>query len=146
MHSHMYCLLWLFCLLLSIGRKSASEFESLAALKNTSNNILNANSQINIHKVTKGDAQTPDILPEYETLYNKNKRLIGWIKIDDTIIDYPVMQTVNNEYYLNHNFNQEEDKNGCIFMDYQCDAVNGCDNIILYGHSHAIGQDVRYIE
>ena len=53
--------------------KSASEFESLAALKNTSNNILNANSQINIHKVTKGDAQTPDILPEYETLSNKNK-------------------------------------------------------------------------
>ena len=88
--------------------KSASEFESLAALKNTSNNILNANSQINIHKVTKEDAQTLDILPEYETLYNKNKRLIGWIKIDDTIIDYPVMQTVNNEYYLNHNFNQEE--------------------------------------
>ena len=71
--------------------KSASEFQSLAALKNTSNNILNANSQINIHKVTKGDAQTPDILPEYETLYNKNKRLIGWIKIDDTIIDCPVM-------------------------------------------------------
>ena len=120
--------------------KSASEFESLAALKNTSNNILNANSQINIHKVTKEDAQTLDILPEYETLYNKNKRLIGWIKIDDTIIDYPVMQTVNNEYYLNHNFNQEEDKNGCIFMDYQCDAVNGCDNIILYGHHMQSGK------
>ena len=61
-------------------------------------------------------------------------------KIDDTIIDYPVMQTVNNEYYLNHNFNQEEDKNGCIFMDYQCDAVNGCDNIILYGHHMQSGK------
>ena len=120
--------------------KSTNEFESLAALKNTSNNILKANSQINLHKVTKEDAQTPDILPEYETLYNKNKRLIGWIKIDDTIIDYPVMQTVNNEYYLNHNFNQEEDKNGCIFMDYQCDAVNGCDNIILYGHHMQSGK------
>ena len=53
--------------------KSASEFESLAALKNTSNNILKANSQVNIHKVTKEDTQTLDILPEYETLYNKNK-------------------------------------------------------------------------
>ena len=50
------------------------------------------------------------------------------------------MQTVNNEYYLNHNFNQEEDKNGCIFMDYQCDAVNGCDNIILYGHHMQSGK------
>lgn len=50
------------------------------------------------------------------------------------------MQTVNNEYYLNHNFNQEEDRNGCIFMDYQCDVVEGCDNMILYGHHMQSGK------
>ena len=48
-----------------------------------------------------------EILDEYKILYNKNKSLIGWIKIDDTNIDYPVMQTVNNEYYLDHNYNQQ---------------------------------------
>ena len=119
--------------------KSASEFEELASLKNTSRTLAGS-TQMTLHKISKEYADTPDILPEYETLYNKNKRLIGWIKIDDTKIDYPVMQTVNNEYYLNHNFNQEEDKNGCIFMDYQCDVVTGCDNIILYGHHMQSGK------
>ena len=115
--------------------KSTNEFEALAALKNTA-----VSSQVILHKTSAENAETLSVLPEYETLYSKNKKLIGWIKIDDTIIDYPVMQTVNNEYYLNHNFNQEEDKNGCIFMDYQCDAVNGCDNIILYGHHMQSGK------
>ena len=77
---------------------------------------------------------------EYKTLFNKNKKLIGWIKIEDTIIDYPVMQTVNNDYYLDHNFNQEKDKNGCIFMDYQCDVIEGSDNVILYGHHMQSGK------
>ena len=80
------------------------------------------------------------ITTSYERLFEANADMIGWLNIPGTQIDYPVMQTVNNEYYLNHNFNQEEDKNGCIFMDYQCDAVNGCDNIILYGHHMQSGK------
>jgi len=86
-------------------------------------------------KVNKtGEIEIPDILPEYEMLYNKNKSLIGWIKIDDTIIDYPVMQAGNNEYYLDHNFDQGYDKNGCIFMDTECDVLTPSTNLILYGH------------
>ena len=76
----------------------------------------------------------PEILDEYKALYNKNKSLIGWIKIDDTKIDYPVMQTVNNEYYLKHNFDQKEDANGCIFLDCNCDVILGNTNYIIYGH------------
>ena len=79
-------------------------------------------------------------LPEYETLYNKNKRLIGWVKIDDTNIDYPVMQTTDNEYYLDHNLNQEYDKNGSIFMDKDCDVLKPSTNFILYGHHMKSGQ------
>ena len=76
----------------------------------------------------------PDILDEYKALYNKNKSLIGWIEIADTIIDYPVMQTDDNEYYLKHDFNQKKDDNGCIFLDCNCDVILGNDNFILYGH------------
>ena len=57
------------------------------------------------------------MLEEYETLYNKNRRLIGWLKIEDTNIDYPVLQTTDNIYYLDHNFEQEYDKNGSLFLD-----------------------------
>ena len=82
----------------------------------------------------------PDILPEYQTLYSLNKRLIGWVKIDDTYIDYPVLQTVNNDYYLNHNFDQEEDKNGSIFLDKDCSICPRSTNLILYGHHMRSGR------
>ncbi len=85
-----------------------------------------------IHKT--GKTEVPDVLPEYEDLYKINKRLIGWIKIADTNIDYPVMQTVDNEYYLDHDFGQNYDKNGCIFMDKDCDVIDRSTNLIVYGH------------
>lgn len=86
------------------------------------------------------------VLPKYETLYNSNKKLIGWLKIDDTIIDYPVMQCDNNTYYLNHNFDQQEDKVGTLFLDYQCDVINGCDNFIIYGHHLQSGRMFSSLE
>lgn len=119
-----------------VSAKSAKEFEELSALKEAG---ASGTREVKIH-LTDDTVETPDILPEYELVHQKNQRLIGWVKIDDTIVDYPVMQTVNNEYYLDHNFNQEEDRNGCIFMDYQCDVVKGCDNIILYGHHMKSGK------
>lgn len=81
-----------------------------------------------------GEIQAPEILEEYKKIYNMNKKLIGWLKIDDTNIDYPVMQTDNNEYYLDHNLNQEKDNNGSIFMDKDCDVIVRNTNFILYGH------------
>lgn len=121
-----------------VSAKSAREFEELSALKEAGAQSAGTR-EVKIH-YTDDTVEVPDILPEYSLLHQKNQRLIGWVKIEDTLIDYPVMQTVNNEYYLDHNFNQEEDRNGCIFMDYQCDVVKGCDNIILYGHHMKSGR------
>lgn len=123
-----------------VSAKSSREFEELVELKEAGVAAQISGSQgVKIH-YTEDDTEVPDVLPEYQAILNKNQKLIGWVKIDDTIIDYPVMQTVNNEYYLDHNFNQEEDNNGCIFMDYQCDVIKGCDNIILYGHHMKSGK------
>lgn len=123
-----------------VSAKSAREFEELSAMKEAG--ALKGTSNKNKVKINlvEDEIVIPDILPEYELIHQKNQKLIGWVKIDNTIIDYPVMQTVNNEYYLDHNFNQEEDRNGCIFMDYQCDVIKGCDNIILYGHHMKSGK------
>ncbi len=121
-----------------VSAKSAKEFEELSALKEAGAQY-SGTKEVRVH-LTDETIETPDILPEYALVHQKNQRLIGWVKIDDTVVDYPVMQTVNNEYYLDHNFNQEEDRNGCIFMDYQCDVVRGCDNIILYGHHMKSGK------
>ena len=101
-------------------------------------NVISSVSQV-IRKDYEEEVVIPEILDEYKALYNKNKSLIGWIKIADTIIDYPVMQTVDNEYYLKHNFNQETNNNGCIFMDCNNDVILGNTNFILYGHHMKTG-------
>ena len=62
------------------------------------------------------------------------------MKIDGTKIDYPVMQTTDNEYYLDHNMEQQYDKNGTIFMDKDCDVLKPSTNYILYGHHMKSGK------
>ncbi|MCR5282414.1 MAG: class B sortase [Lachnospiraceae bacterium] len=81
----------------------------------------------------------PEILDDYKSLYNQNKNLIGWLKIADTTIDYPVMQTSDNSFYLNHDINQKEDKNGTLFLDAQCDVLAPSMNLIIYGHNMRSG-------
>lgn len=81
----------------------------------------------------------PVVLEDYKTLLNMNKDLIGWLKIADINIDYPVMQTNDNEYYLTHNFDNKYDKNGCLFLDYQCDVIDRNTNLIIYGHNMQSG-------
>lgn len=115
------------------------DYEELASLKGNYTLAGAASSPVTIHYTDEEEVELK-VLPEYETLYNKNKKLIGWLKIDDTIIDYPVMQTANNEYYLDHNFNQEYDKNGSLFMDAACDVVHRNTNLIIYGHHMKSGK------
>ena len=81
-----------------------------------------------------------EVINKYKTLYQLNKNLIGWIKIADTDIDYPIMQTDNDTFYLNHNFDHEKDKNGCIFMDPKCNAMAPSTNLIIYGHNMRSGK------
>lgn len=116
--------------------RTKGSYEELASLKNK-NSYFNIQDNQYVHKTNN---ELPDILPEYQTLYQKNKKLIGWLKIADTIIDYPVMQTSNNEYYLDHNYNQEYDKNGSLFLDYTCSIYPRSTNLIIYGHHMKSGQ------
>lgn len=116
------------------------DYTQLASLKGSDALSSEVQQEKNTFSLHKSAVRLPDILPEYETLYNKNKKLIGWLKIDDTNIDYPVMQTVNNEYYLDHNFNQEYDKNGSLFLDKDCDIVHRNTNLIIYGHHMKSGK------
>lgn len=68
-------------------------------------------------------------------LWQENPDTVGWLKVNNTNIDYPVVQNINNEYYLKHNYYMEEDNNGWIFMDYHNDAEKISDNTIIYGHN-----------
>lgn len=119
--------------------RTQMDYASLAELKG--NAVLSGTNLpgMTIHH-TQEEETDLTVLEEYQTLYNKNKSLIGWLKIEGTSIDYPVMQTVNNEYYLDHNYNQEYDKNGSLFLDKDCDIVHRNTNLIIYGHHMKSGK------
>lgn len=117
--------------------RTSMSYDSLTQLKGSQALAGAERNDFSLHKTS---TQLPDVLDDYKTLYEKNKKLIGWLKIDDTIIDYPVMQTSDNKYYLEHNFNQEYDKNGSLFLDCSCSVYPRSTNLIIYGHHMKSGQ------
>lgn len=118
--------------------KTQSDYNDLADLKG-STSLSSGAPGVTIHYTDEEEIELK-VLEEYETLYNKNRRLIGWLKIEDTNIDYPVLQTTDNIYYLDHNFEQEYDKNGSLFLDAACDIVHRNTNLIIYGHHMRSGK------
>lgn len=71
----------------------------------------------------------------FNELLNKNSDTVGWIKVEGTKVNYPVVQTDNNEYYLSHAFNKKKNSGGWIFADYRNDFVDFGKNTIIYGHN-----------
>lgn len=75
------------------------------------------------------------ILPELTELYRQNDDLVGWICVEDTNINYPVMQTVDNpNYYLKRGFDKEYSSYGCPYVQENCDVLKPSDNLVIYGH------------
>lgn len=84
----------------------------------------------------EGSQRVLYVLSDFEPLLDKNQNIIGWLAIDGTKINYPVMQSLNGDsnYYIDHNFDQQQDKNGSLFLDDRCDVIKPTVNLIIYGH------------
>ena len=81
-------------------------------------------------------ASEPEKQASYRNLYLENADMVGWIQIEGTSIDYPVMQTpADPNYYLKHDFEKHYTDYGCPFMQADCDALAPSDNLIIYGHN-----------
>ncbi len=76
----------------------------------------------------------PLMLEKYRELYGQNSDLAGWLAIEGTAIDYPVMQCDDNEYYLHHDFYGQDSKYGCLYVKDMADFAAGT-NFIIYGHN-----------
>ena len=76
------------------------------------------------------------VQPSNRNLYLENADMVGWIQIEGTGIDYPVMQTpADPNYYLKHDFEKNYTDYGCPFMQADCDVLCPSDNLIIYGHN-----------
>lgn len=71
---------------------------------------------------------------KYDELYAQNSDFMGWLRIDGTGIDYPVMQSKDDpDFYLKHNFSKEYSRFGIPYIQENCGLSS--DNIIIYGHN-----------
>lgn len=109
------------------GHQRQQEYRELAAIVEDIQNDPNIVNQ---------PLQPGQILPEYEPLYNMNRDLVGWLKIEDTRLNYPVMQTPGDgDYYLQRSFDREYSARGCLYACPSCDIGRPSDNITIYGHN-----------
>lgn len=76
----------------------------------------------------------PLINVNFDDLLIKNSDTVGWLFVDGTNINYPVVQSKNNSYYLYHSFDKSKNYAGWIFADYRNNMVNLGKNTIIYGH------------
>lgn len=76
------------------------------------------------------------VLFDYQVLYEINRDMVGWIQIDGTAIDYPVVQTPKNpNFYLRRNFYKESATCGTIYVREACNVDLPSDNVTVYGHN-----------
>ncbi len=123
--------------------------------------ISQINSQINIPDITKpipeqnnnnessnnskndnaisSDTVVENTSIDFSYLYEINKDTIGWIKINNTDVSYPIVKAQDNDYYLNHSFNKEYNSAGWIFADYRNSLDFSDKNTIIYGHNRRNG-------
>lgn len=102
---------------------------------------IKASKEINLLRDIK--PVSDDILAQNDMNYNKLKEInndyIFWLRIDDTQIDLPVVQTDDNDYYLTWTFQDEYNDAGTLFLDYRNTPSLTDQNSVIYGHARLDG-------
>ncbi len=83
--------------------------------------------------------ETTERMLKLEELQKENSDIIGWIEIEGTNINYPVLQCSDNDFYMNHNSKKQYSSGGSIFLDkaYSWDPPSS--NLLIYGHNIKTG-------
>lgn len=115
---------------LSVLEEEQKEFDRLRALTN------GGKSEGQIHKsIVENGNEEKEMLIEYRQLYQENPDFVGWIVIEETKIDYPVMQTLEDrEYYLHRDFKGDDSFAGVPFVG-SGNLLAGNEDIFIYGHN-----------
>ena len=92
----------------------------------------NITTQENIEETT--NQETERIL-KVQKLQEENSDIVGWLEIEGTSINHPVLQGTDNEYYMTHNYKKQKSKNGSIFLTKDYDWSIPSSNFLIYGHN-----------
>ncbi len=74
---------------------------------------------------------------DFNELKKKNSDTVGFIKVNGTNVNYPIVQSNNNSYYLKHAFDKTPNSAGWVFADYRNNMINFDKNTVIYGHSRS---------
>lgn len=115
--------------------------------KNTNSNIRNELN--NIYQEVEDDDNEEKIeitrIDKLDELRLENSEIVALIEIEGTNINYPVMQTNNNDFYMTHNYKKEYSKDGALFLDKAYDWSKPSTNLLIYGHNN-IGSTEMFVE
>ena len=115
-------------------RQYADEKQSAEAFENISALVADETPPADVPQETESPQSEQTAFEKYAAVYEQNSDFVGWISIDGTNIDYPVMQTVDNpNYYLKRNFGKQYSDYGVPYVQENCD-LEFSDNCVIYGH------------
>lgn len=77
---------------------------------------------------------TPLSSVDFTELLKQNNDTIGWIIVNNTNVNYPVVQTTNNDYYLKHSFDKSSNSAGWVYADFRDDFNDLSKNTVIYAH------------
>lgn len=116
---------------ISINQDLIVEGESLSNDETVAGTDNSTETEIVVHKTER--------MLKIEELQKENPDIIGWIEIEGTNINYPVLQGTDNNFYVSHNYKKERNISGAIFLDkdYVWDPPSS--NLLIYGHNNQNG-------
>lgn len=122
--------------------KNETNLKELQSIMNTVRVVENKNiasenepQNVNIYEVNQEKNNNAKIenFKELKKLYSN---IVAWIEIENTTINYPIMQSNDNDYYLYRNYKNEYSRYGSIFLDYKYDFSKDSQNFLIYGHNN----------
>ena len=123
-------------------KKEAEEESNLLNTIEIENNIENNENEKNNNKINEEDKEDDRIerIAKVKKLKEDNSDIVGWLEIEGTNINYPVLQGEDNEYYMSHNYKKEKSEKGSIFLDSNYDWDKPSSNLLIYGHNIITGE------
>ena len=127
--------LYVFCIMLLISSILISSYFIYKELKENKKQENNFEELIEIVEQTNPeDKEQVETVINIDNLYAINSDIVGWLRINDTTINYPIMQIKSNpNYYLHRDFYKKYSSYGTPYMSEECN-INTSDNLVIYGH------------
>ena len=122
------------------GKKQANRYDELSNIAANAQTEAKAPAETGDAVTEPAETTEPGMLPGYKEIYEMNNHTVGWIKMEGTQMDYPVMQTPDDpNFYLYRNFDKADSARGSVYAWSTADINAPSDNITLFGHNMADG-------